>query len=336
MRIPFHSKLALPYFPLIALGFLLILSLNIGYLDCQGLPFAKGDIDNYLNMFDIRDSDIAHRFYVSQMNGLHDILGFDYPHLLFYTSVWKAYFIFPFVLFLFFCSMGQDIGRSGLAVILLYTFSWWMPMHLILGLHAQFDSMIFFFLFATASNLRRHTGGFELELVYWSSIMISIMSHYYIIVVYWIYFMFYGKHKKYIFIAGLSLMFILPYFNGGDPSVFIGLDAKVSIYTALMMGGVLWLGEYEDTSPTDRRYILALGILGLLSDNHRLFIYALPYLAYHFAIRYEQYGMPKQIIFFLGAIYYSYLSLIFWLSNMRAELRNERGIDLYCFDLLTR
>lgn len=338
MRIPFHTKLALPYFPVLALGFLLLLSLNIGYLDCQGLPFAKQDIDNYLDMFHARDSDLAHRFYVWQINSIHDITGWDYPHIIFYTSFWKAYFIFPFVFFLFFCSMGQDIGRSGLAVVLLYSFSWWIPMHLILGLHAQFDSMIFFFLFATASNLRRQTNGIELELVYWMAIFMSLISHYYIIVMYWIYFMFYGpaKGRKYLVLSGILIFIGLTYYHGKDPAVFLGLDAKVSLYTALLIGGALWLGEYEDASSTDRRYILALGILGLLSDNHRLFLYALPYLAYHFAIRYEQYGFPKQIIFFLGAIYYNYLTLIFWLSNMRAELRTERDIPLMCFDMLTR
>jgi len=334
MNIPFHTKLALPYFPVLALGFLLLLSLNIGFLECEGLPFAKSDIDNYLRMFDERDSDLAHRFYVLQMNGLHDIFGWDYPHLVFYTSFWKAYLIFPFVFFLFFCSIGQNIGRAGLSVVLLYSFSWWLPMELILGLHAQFDSMLFFFLFATAANLKKQTGGFELDIVYWGSILFSVLSHYYIIVVYWIWFMFYGKHKRYTLISGVGVLYALGVLTKTPFSLFVSFDERVSVFTALMMGGVLWLGEYEDASSTDRRYILALGILGLASDNHRLFLYAMPYLAYHFAIRYEQYGIPKQVIFFLGMVYYNYLGLIFWLSNMRAEIRTERAIDRACFDML--
>ena len=336
MKIPFHTKLALPYFPLLALAFLLLISLNIGFLDCQGLPFTKTDIDNYLMMFEARDSDIAHRFYVLQINGIADITGWDYVHTVFYTSFWKAFLIFPIIFFLFFCSMGQNIGRAGLAVVLLYTFSWWIPMHLILGLHAQFDSMLFFFLFATAANLRRQTNGIELELVYWGSIFMAIISHFYILVVFWIYFMFYGSHKKILFLSGFGVLYILGLLDGYDVMIYLGLDQKVSIYTMLMIGGVLWLGEYEDTPTTDRRYILVLGIFGLISDNHRLFLYALPYLAYHFAIRYEQYGIPKQIMFFIGALYYNYLSLIFWISNMRGEIRNERTIGTECFDMLTK
>ena len=335
VKIPFHTKLALPYFPLLALAFLILISLNIGFLDCQGLQFTKTDIDNYLMMFEARDSDIAHRFYVLQINGISDITGWDYMHTVFYTSFWKAFLIFPIIFFLFFCSLGQNIGRSGLAVVLLYSFSWWIPMHLILGLHAQFDSMMFFFLFATAANLRRQTNGIELDLVYWGSMFMAIISHFYVLVVLWIYFMFYGSHKKIVFASGLVIVYILGLLEGYPLSVYLGMDQKVSVFTMLMIGSILWFGEYRDSTSTDRKYIIVLAIFGLLSDNHRLFLYALPYLAYHFAIRYEQYGIPYQVILFFGALYYNYLTLIFWITNMRAEIPIDRKIDYVCFDLLT-
>ena len=322
------------------LGFLLTVSLNLNFIDCQNIPFQKNDIDNYMEMFTgIQNTDIYHIFYVSQIKSIMRFTGYSASYVVFYTMLLKAYLFFPFCIFLFYCSINRSPRQALYAVVLLYSFTWFLPMHLLLGLHAQFDSMLFYVIYLCANNLRKKVYDTDLEIVFYGSIFFSVISHPYILFVFYLRYLFYGrKEPKILFIASVLMSAFLIY-RFANPQFLFGFDGNTDLLTAFLVFPfslvTLWYIKGLPLPKRSKKYFFALVVLGVLSDNHRMMLITMIELGYYFSLWLTSRNNLLKLYIWIFSLLYFYYTWVFWLSAFRAEIINERTITTYCFDLLT-
>lgn len=315
----------IPLFFCFILLFFFFLSNNLLYLDCRGLPLMKGDIDNYIPMFiDPSSADFIHIFYAYQIYFLERSLDFGWGYTIFFRSMFFAWLFLPLVLFVYFCSFDADPLSALAAVLLVYVFSWWVPVYLVMGILAQFECMAFFFLFWTCYNLRKKTGGLFLDFFYGFFFVLSCLNHPYVLFVFGV---------RFFFVRGGVLT--LPFLFGGVAVashhgfyslLYTGLSEN--LFTAVMVGGLCSLGVFF--VPRQMRfYSFFMFFAGLFSHTHRLFLFVLPDLSYYLV---RHYRFKPLFFVFCGvfSILYSYVSAFFWLNSFAGELLfREGGLD--CF-----
>ena len=331
--------------PLLLVWFLLLsvfTLLNTEYLECLGLPFGKGDIHNYMDMF-AGDVDIYHALFIAQIRGLSEYTGYTLGEVLAWSIMGKGFFLMPLAYFMYMASLEGDPKRSLYATLLVFLFSWLTYLHIMIGVHAQFEGFFWYLIWNTCYNLkRRGAHDFDLDLVFWGSMLLTILYYPLTIVLFYLHYLVSpGRFTpRLLFLPVLAVVLL---YKTPDIWLFLASSKTVSPWTAFMLAPLALLfilldfislndrrGQYIDR---DKLLYTAIFILGLFTDNHRLAIYAVPYLYY----RATKYFRKKEYIILVLAVAYTIYSFDYHLTQMWYEIVNEGKVGEYCIKkILTR
>ena len=337
-------KKSLPYIIVWILLALVFSLLNTEYLMCINLPFGKGDILNYMPMF-TGDADIHHALFAAQIKGLSVYLNLPIPYVFAWSIYLKGFLLMPLAYFLYMCSLEGKPKLALYATGLVCIFSWLPYSHMIIGIHAQFEGFFWYLIWLTCGNLRRRGAhDFDLDLVYWGSITLSLLYYPLTVVVFYLHFLSCKKIKLWMRLAPALFIAAGLVYRTPQPLAYFWSFETVTFYTLILLAplAVLYIlcdltdlndrkGVYLDV---DKTLFTLMFIVGLFAHNHRMALYAVPYLYYRFATTIKPYEMLPLLLL---ALVYAYYSFDFHLTQMWYEIISEGKVADDCIKaILTR
>jgi hypothetical protein len=291
--------------------FIYTVVLNVGWLECSGYPLSKSDVDNYGHFIVDHSYEGLHVLITHEWRLFSWLFGWTPQETIWYTSSWKHFLILPICLFLYFAAATGNPRQSVHAILILYLASWWTHTHLWLGLHGQFQAIMYYLLFMSGYHLyRRGAHGFELQVLMLLAGVMSVLTHHYVIFAYimWIV----PKYPR----AGVCLSALIGYMYWDQIIRAFGFGG-VNVWSAILVAGPLYFGLIYPRG-CRRTTMLVMTVFGVLSIHHRLILYVLPDLALELTKVKKQWWLKIYCLF--GVVWHP----LWWLVNLRYEILMER------------